>query len=143
MQSESDTIGVSHNHQHMLTREESGLSLIEQVPSEMGGHQMQNELRQMDEMVESNPVAVYGAIKDILFSQQKQSPFVPCKQKNTADYSLEEGDNPNNFAKYVKREAIDRKNHADEDLSFKVSPYKNRVTIADSYRSTLGYKALN
>ena len=63
----------------MLTREESGLSLIEQVPSEMGGHQMQNELRQMDEMVESNPVAVYSAIKDILFAQQKQSPFVPCK----------------------------------------------------------------
>ena len=48
-----------------------------------------------------------------------------------------------NFAKFVKREAIDRKNHADEDLSFKVSPYKNRVTIAESYKSTLGYKAIN
>ena len=69
MQSESDTLGVSHNHQHNMTREESGLSLIEQVPSEMGGNLMQNEIRQMDEMVESNPVAVYSAIKDILFSQ--------------------------------------------------------------------------
>ena len=53
----------------MLTREESGLSLIEQVPSEMGGLPLQQELQQMDEMVESNPVAVYHAIKDILFSQ--------------------------------------------------------------------------
>ena len=43
----------------------------------------------------------------------------------------------------MKKEAIDRKNHADEDLSFKVSPYKNRVTIAESYRSTLGYRAIN
>ena len=59
------------------------------------------------------------------------------------DYSLEEGDDTGNFAKYIKREAIDRKNHADEDLSFKVSPYKNRVTISDSYKSTLGYQALN
>ena len=48
----------------------------------------------MEEMVETNPVAVYNAIKDILFtSQNKQSPFIPCKQKPTADYSLEEGDN--------------------------------------------------
>ena len=28
-------------------------------------------------------------------------------------------------------------------MSFKVSPYKNRVTIAESYRSTLGYRAIN
>ena len=34
------------------------------------------------------------------------------------DYSLEEGDDTGNFAKYIKREAIYRKNHADEDLTF-------------------------
>ena len=97
----------------------------------------------MDEMVDSNPVAVYHAIKDVLFSQKGQSPFIPCKQRNTADYSPVEGSDAENYARYIKRETIDRKNHADEDLSFIVSPYKNRVTISESYKSTLGYKALN
>lgn len=94
-------------------------------------------------MVESNPVAVFNAIKDILFVQRKQSPFIPCKQKNTVDYKLDDGDKPDNFAKFIKKDPIDRKNHADEDMSFKVSPYKNRVSLADSYKSTLGYRALN
>ena len=95
-------------------------------------------------MVEGNPVAVYHAMKDYLFSQQnKQQPFIPCKQRPTADYSLEEGDDTENFAKFIKRESMNRQNHQDEDISFKVSPYKNRVAVADQYSSTLGYRALN
>ena len=79
----------------MLTREESGLSLIDRLPSEAGmAHQLQNQQTELDEMVESNPVAVFSAIKDILFtSQRKQSPFIACKQKPTADYQLEDGNN--------------------------------------------------
>ena len=31
----------------------------------------------------------------------------------------------------------------DEDKSFELTPFRNRITVADSYKSTLGYKALN
>ena len=98
----------------------------------------------MEALLETNPVAVYRAMKDIVqVSSNKQSPFIPCKQKDTNDYSLEEGDDPSNFSKFIKRETINRKHHQDEDLSYVVSPYKNRVTIGESYKSSLGYKALN
>ena len=87
----------------------------------------------MDQLVDSNPVAVYKALKDIVSSQNKLNPFIPCKQKPTTDYILREGDNTENFAKYIKRDDMDRKRHQGEDISFALSPYKNRITIADSY----------
>lgn len=72
----------------------------------------------------------------------KKSPFIPCKQNNTSTYQMEDHNNASNFAKYHKKEKIERKNHADEDLSHQLSPYKNRITVANSYISQLGYKAL-
>ena len=38
---------------------------------------------------------------------------------------------------------MNRQNHQDEDISFKVSPYQNRIAVVDQYSSTLGYRALN
>ena len=51
--------------------------------------------------------------------------------------------NNNNAAKFVKKDLIERKNHESEDISYKLSPYTNRVPIAESYKSNLGYKAIN
>lgn len=48
-----------------------------------------------------------------------------------------------NFVKYQKKERLERKNHADEDISDALSPFKNRISIANSYISRLGYKAVN
>ena len=38
---------------------------------------------------------------------------------------------------------MNRQHHQDEDISFKLSPYKNRVPVAIAYQSSIGYKALN
>ena len=49
---------------------------------------------------------------------------------------------PENFAKYIKLEPIDRKKHLNEDMSHKLSPFKNRIAVKDQYKSTLGYQTL-
>mmetsp|Transcript_16066 Transcript_16066/g.20356 ORF Transcript_16066/g.20356 Transcript_16066/m.20356 type:complete len:210 (-) Transcript_16066:230-859(-) len=38
---------------------------------------------------------------------------------------------------------MERVHHRDEDISFKLSPYKNRVSVAEAYQSSIGYRALN
>ena len=54
-----------------------------------------------------------------------------------------EGPQPADYANFCKKDTIERNNHADEDMSYKVSPFKNRIAISDQYRSSLGYKTLN
>ena len=56
------------------------------------------------------------------------------------DYEL---DPALSVARYIKQEPVNRQNHQDEDISFKLSPYKNRVPVAIAYQSSIGYKALN
>ena len=73
----------------------------------------------------------------------KKSPFIPCKQSHTAAYTLKDQIDITNFAKYHRKEKIDRKHHAEEDLSYQLSPFRNRISLNDSYISQLGYKALN
>ena len=46
---------------------------------------------------------------------------------------------PDNFAKYIKLEPLDRKKHLNEDMSHKLSPFKNRIAVRDQYKSELGY----
>ena len=46
---------------------------------------------------------------------------------------------PDNFAKYIKLEPLDRKKHLNEDMSHKLSPFKNRIAVKDQYKSELGF----
>ncbi len=51
----------------MILRDESGLSLIDQMQSDQ--HPEIVIQQTMDEMVETNPVAVYQAMKELLFAK--------------------------------------------------------------------------
>ena len=103
------------------------------------------KLLAIQEMMESNPVGVYAALKDLIFDEAhtKRKGFHSYLQREIADYSFKEGDGLENFAKYIKREAVDRKFHTEEDMSSDVSPYLNRVPIAETYQSLLGYKTIS
>ena len=49
---------------------------------------------------------------------------------------------PDKFAKYIKLEPMDRKKHLMEDISHKLTPFKNRISVRDQYKSELGYQTL-
>ena len=98
----------------------------------------------MEYLMDNNPVAVYKAMRQAnQVMASSNLPFIPCKQKSTADYNTVEGDSATNVAKFIKRDMLERMHHRDEDISFKLSPYKNRIPVAEAYNSSLGYKAIN
>ena len=70
-------------------------------------------------------------------------PFIPCKQSATAEYNTNEGAGTYNMAKFIKRDLLERMHHGTDDISYKLSPYKNRITNQDAYTSSIGYKAMN
>jgi len=47
------------------------------------------------------------------------------------------------MVRFIKKDTQNRNHHVEEDLSFKLSPYKNRLPAIDSYKSSAGYKALS
>ena len=66
----------------------------------------------MEMLVESNPVGVFKAMKEAqTLDNQYHLPFIPCKQKSTADYKMEEGATKTHVAKYIKRDELERAHH--------------------------------
>jgi len=60
--------------------------------------------KSMEELIDTNPVAVYKALKDMIEPQNKKSPFIPCKQTMAPDYSFADQTAETNVARHIRRE---------------------------------------
>ena len=85
---------------------------------------------------------MFGAVKDYMYANITPK-FSPTRYHHRPEYpELDTMIKPDNFAKWNKLESIDRTKHLGEDMSHKLSPFKNRISIKDSHKSDLGYKTL-
>ena len=91
---------------------------------------------------EADPIQVFDAVKDYLYADVAPK-FSTTRQHHRAPYpETATMVKPDNFAKYIKLEPLDRKKHLLEDISHKLTPFKNRISVRDQYKSELGYQTL-
>ena len=80
---------------------------------------------------EADPVKVFDAVKDYMYTNVSPKFSTTRAHHRTPYPQLNTMIKPENFAKFVKLEAFDREKHLGEDISHKLSPFKNRIPIKD------------
>ena len=103
----------------------------------------QADAESIEHLMDSNPVAVFRALKDVQALGAPKLPFIACKQQQLVEYSMQVGETKSNMAKYIQKDPHNRIHHRSEDVSINVTPYKNRLPVGETYRSAMGYKAVH
>lgn len=54
-------------------------------------NEMNDESKSIEYIIDQNPVGVFRAMKEAQAIGSPMLPFIACKQKQTADYNVQEG----------------------------------------------------